>query len=209
MPREANLSPVWGLSLAGGLTAVLAAPGEPVGSVTVDGVEHSVERVTDPVRLAEISAHVGGDDVLIADGHHRYSISRTYRDEVRARTGSHDSPAELTLAFVSELVEDQLSVAAIHRVYRSIDREALVAALDVGFEMSPAGPVRCRHAGRDAASADRWCSSTATATGRGSTRAPVPSTASARSTVRGSSTCSQPSDGRGRLSARPRRAARA
>ena len=48
------------------------------------------------------------------------------------------------MAFVSELVEDQLSVAAIHRVYRSIDREALVAALEVGFEMSPAGPV---HAG--------------------------------------------------------------
>jgi uncharacterized protein (DUF1015 family) len=79
--------------------------------------------------------------VLIADGHHRYSISRTYRDEVRARTGRNDSPAELTLAFVSELVEDQLSVAAIHRVYRSIDRAALVAALEVGFTTSPAGPV--------------------------------------------------------------------
>jgi uncharacterized protein (DUF1015 family) len=138
---QANLSPIWGLSLAGGLTAALTAPGELVGSVTVDGVEHSVERVTDPGRLAEIAARVGGDDVLIADGHHRYSISRTYRDEVRARTGSHDSPAELTLAFVSELVEDQLSVAAIHRIYRSIDREALVAALDAGFEMSPAGQV--------------------------------------------------------------------
>ena len=138
---EANLSPIWGLSLAGGLTAALTAPGDLVGSVTVDGVEHSVERVTDPVRLAEIAALVGGGDVLIADGHHRYSVSRTYRDEVRARTGTHDSPAELTLAFVSELVEDQLSVAAIHRIYRSIDREALVAALDAGFEMSPAGPV--------------------------------------------------------------------
>ena len=55
--------------------------------------------------------------MLIADGHHRYGISRTYRDEVRAATGRTDTPAEETLTFVSELVADQLSVAAIHRLY--------------------------------------------------------------------------------------------
>ena len=102
---NANLSPVWGLSLAGGLTGLLEAAGEPLGSVTVDGVAHSVERVSDPSRIAAIAAKIGSDDVLIADGHHRYSISRTYRDEVRAATGARDTPAELTLAFVSELVE--------------------------------------------------------------------------------------------------------
>ena len=74
---NANLSPVWGLSLARGLTALLDAPGEPVGAVTVDGVEHVVERVADPDRIAAIRDHLGGDDVLIADGHHRYAISRT------------------------------------------------------------------------------------------------------------------------------------
>jgi uncharacterized protein (DUF1015 family) len=79
--------------------------------------------------------------VLIADGHHRYSISHTYRDEVRSATGSDDTQAELTLAFVSELVADQLSVAAIHRVYRGIERSDLVDALVRGFAMSPAGQV--------------------------------------------------------------------
>jgi uncharacterized protein (DUF1015 family) len=137
----ANLSPVWGLSLAGGLTELLTDPAEPVGSVTVDGVEHSVERVTDPARVRAISDRVASDDVLIADGHHRYSISRTYRDEVRSATGSDDTQAELTLAFVSELVADQLSVAAIHRVYRGIERSDLVDALVRGFAMSPAGQV--------------------------------------------------------------------
>ena len=53
-----------------------------------DGVEHVVERVTDPARIAAISAAVASDDVLIADGHHRYAISRVYRDEVRAATGA-------------------------------------------------------------------------------------------------------------------------
>ena len=32
------------------------------------------------------------DDVLIADGHHRYGISRTYRDEVRAGDGPRPTP---------------------------------------------------------------------------------------------------------------------
>ena len=114
---RANLSPVWGLSLASGLAGLLAEPGEPVGEVTEDGVTHRVERVTDPDRLAAITAAIAADDVLIADGHHRYGISRTHRDEVRAATGRTDTPAEATLAFVSELVEDQLSVAAIHRLY--------------------------------------------------------------------------------------------
>ena len=84
----ANLSPVWGLSLAAGLTELLAEPAEPIASVTVDGVEHIVERVTDPDRIRAIGALLAADDVLIADGHHRYGISRTYRDERREATGA-------------------------------------------------------------------------------------------------------------------------
>ena len=114
---RANLSPVWGLSLASGLAGLLAEPGEPLGEVVEDGVTHRVERVTDADRIAAISAAIAADDVLIADGHHRYGISRTYRDEVREVTGRIDTPAEETLTFVSELVADQLSVAAIHRLY--------------------------------------------------------------------------------------------
>lgn len=112
-----NLSPVWGLSLTNGLTQELAEPGELLARVVDDGVEHVVERVTDPARLTRIVELVGEGDVLLADGHHRYGVSRTYRDEVRTATGHQDSPAELTLAFVSELVADQLSVEAIHRLY--------------------------------------------------------------------------------------------
>ena len=114
---QANLSPVWGLSLASGLTEALTEPGEPVASVSDAGVEHLLERITDPDRVARIAEIVGSDDVLIADGHHRYGISRTYRDEVRESTGRTDTAAELTLTFVNELVADQLSVEAINRLY--------------------------------------------------------------------------------------------
>jgi uncharacterized protein (DUF1015 family) len=100
-------------------------------------VEHVIERITDPDRIAAISALVGSDDVLIADGHHRYGVARRYRDEVRAATGRTDTPAEDTLVFVNELVPDQLSVAAIHRLYSGVVADDLVAALDKRFELAP------------------------------------------------------------------------
>jgi uncharacterized protein (DUF1015 family) len=136
---RANLSPVWGLSLASGLTALLAEPGEPVGRVVEDGVEHVWERVTDPDRLAAIGDRLAADDVLIADGHHRYAVGRTYRDEVRDATGGRSGPAELTLAFVNELVADQLSVEAIHRLY-DVDPAVLRDALGRAFTLNPMDP---------------------------------------------------------------------
>ena len=133
----ANLSPVWGLSLARGLTELLLEPGEAVGAVVVDGVEHRVERVTDPGRVEAIRAQLATDDVLIADGHHRYAISRTYRDEIRSAAGG-GGPAEQTLAFVGELTPEQLSIEAIHRVYRAVALDDLLAALDRRFDRAEA-----------------------------------------------------------------------
>ncbi len=138
---QANLSPVWGLSLTAGLSALLAEPGEPVGEVTVDGVTHRVERIDDPSRVAAISAAVAANPVVIADGHHRYAISRTYRDEARAEGLPTAAAAELTLAYLGELVAEQLSVEAIHRLYRGIDAASLAAALAPSFTSEPAGAV--------------------------------------------------------------------
>ena len=139
---RANLSPIWGLSLAAGLSSLLSAPAEHLATVELDGVEHRVERVTDPDRVEAIRAAIATDDVLIADGHHRYGVARRYRDEVRAaRIGATDAgPAEDTLAFVSELVADQLSVEAIHRLYADVGWDDLVTALDRSFELVPTDP---------------------------------------------------------------------
>ena len=127
---DANLSPVWGLSTKIGLSALLSEPGEPVGSVVdAEGVIHSVERVVDKSRIESICAAVSSSPVVIADGHHRYAISRTFRDEVRARTQSKDTGAELTLTYINELVEEQLSVAAIHRFYNGASANDLRRAL--------------------------------------------------------------------------------
>ena len=136
---HANLSPVWGLSLTAGLTAALSEAGEVVAQCTdEEGVHHVLERVSDPARIATISRLVSENPVLIADGHHRYAISRTFRDQ--SRTAGSPAGAELTMTYVAELVQDQLSVAAIHRLY-DIDNASLLSVLSSHYNTSDAGRV--------------------------------------------------------------------
>jgi len=131
-----NLSPVWGLSLREQLTDALVAAGEPLGEFTdADAVHHRVERVDHPQRVRSISSLVGAAPVLIADGHHRYAIARTYRDEVR-NTALADA-ARTTMTYVGELVESQLSIAAIHRLYQGVTAERLREVLAASFEIAP------------------------------------------------------------------------
>jgi hypothetical protein len=81
-----------------------------------------------------VSAH----PVLIADGHHRYETSLAYRDE-RARDDGDPGPAAATLAYIVELVEDELTVRAIHRLLDGLPAGFdVVAALGPWFE--PVGP---------------------------------------------------------------------
>ena len=134
-----NLSPVWGLSLTPGLTDALRDPAEVVAECTdEEGVHHVLERVTDPNRIAAIRSLVEKSPVLIADGHHRYAISRTYRDESRA--GGGPQGADLTMTYVAELVQEQLSVAAIHRLY-DLAPAALKTALARHYTFGDAGRV--------------------------------------------------------------------
>ena len=137
---RANLSPVWGLTLSRGLSELLAEPATEVGRVVDEnGVEHIVERIEDSSRIAEIEYLMATAPTVIADGHHRYAISRTFRDE--ERNGAKSPDAEFTLTYVAELNEDQLNVAAIHRLYNGIDAAALSTVLSADFDTRPAGAV--------------------------------------------------------------------
>ena len=110
---RANLSPIWGLSLAGGLTGLLEPPGAPMGDfVDPDGVRHQAWRLDDPVACRAITAAVASAPVVIADGHHRFETSLAYRNEAPAEL----SGADATLCLLVELVEEQLTVQAIHRL---------------------------------------------------------------------------------------------
>jgi uncharacterized protein (DUF1015 family) len=136
---RANLSAIWGLSLAKGLTDLLPVDADPVADVADDeGVRHTVWIVDRPGDCDAIAEAVTVQPVVIADGHHRYETCLSYLAE-REQSEGQAGEAAATLAYVVELVEDELTVRAIHRLLNGLPPGFdLVAALEPWFE--PAGP---------------------------------------------------------------------
>jgi uncharacterized protein (DUF1015 family) len=133
---RANTSAIWGLSLAKGLTDLLPVDLEPAAVADDgEGVVHTVWVVDDPQVCAAIADAVAAQPVVIADGHHRYETSLAYRREREAADDGRAGDAGSTLAYVVELVEDELTVRAIHRLIDGLPTDTdLVAALDPWFE---------------------------------------------------------------------------
>jgi uncharacterized protein (DUF1015 family) len=132
----ANLSPIWGLSLAAGLSATFAPSRSPAGDAfDDDGVRHQIWVLDDPAAVAEVQRAVAGAPVVVADGHHRYETARAYREEVGP------GPADLVMALVVELTEEQLTVGAIHRTVSGLPPGTDVrAAVGRWFDALHAGP---------------------------------------------------------------------
>jgi uncharacterized protein (DUF1015 family) len=132
---RANTSAIWGLSLAKGLTDLLPVESQPVADFTDgDGVRHTVWVVDEPAQCATIAEAVTAQPVLIADGHHRYETSLAYLSEREAAEGG-SGDAGATLAYVVELVEDELTVRAIHRLITGLPEGVdLAVALAPWFE---------------------------------------------------------------------------
>jgi uncharacterized protein (DUF1015 family) len=139
---RANLSPIWGLSMAKGLTATFdPTDDEPVADAyDDDGVRHQLWVLNDLDALEAIAAAVATSPVVIADGHHRYETSRTYQAEWRAAHGDQPGPQDLVFALIVELAEDQLTVGAIHRTISGLPADFdLVGALSEWFDVVRAG----------------------------------------------------------------------
>jgi uncharacterized protein (DUF1015 family) len=138
---RANLDPIWGLSLAGGLSGLLEPDPVPPDTIAVDedGFHHSLWRVDDPERIAAISAAVGAELVVLADGHHRFETAGNYRRERRA-AGLDDPGADAIMTLIVELAPNQLCVRAIHRLLSGVGDVDLRAALSGPFFVHAAGP---------------------------------------------------------------------
>lgn len=123
-----NISPIWGLSLAPGLTSACrwdrARDSDYVQAVDDEGVTHTLWRISEAAACDAIARAVSSEAVVIADGHHRFETALAYREE-----RGDDPGAAGVMAFVVELAREQLHVRSIHRV---------VSGLPQGFDVAAA-----------------------------------------------------------------------
>jgi uncharacterized protein (DUF1015 family) len=134
-----NFSPIWGLSLSGGLgklcSELAAAAGPGVRAVDDDGAVHECWAVTEDDAIDAVRSLVASSPVLIADGHHRYETACAYFGDDGAGTPGADA----VLALVVELSEDELAVQGIQRLLTNVDGASLAERLAAWFDVSP-GP---------------------------------------------------------------------
>jgi uncharacterized protein (DUF1015 family) len=139
---RANLSPIWGLSMAVGVTATFdPTDDEPVADAYDDeGVRHQLWVLSDRDAVAAVRDAMAVAPVVLADGHHRYETARAYQAECRAANGGVPGPYDLVMALLVELAEDQLTVGAIHRTVSGLPEDFdLVDALGRWFDVVRAG----------------------------------------------------------------------
>jgi uncharacterized protein (DUF1015 family) len=139
---RANLSPIWGLSMAKGVTATFDPTDDaPVADVVDDdGVRHQLWVLSDADTVAAVATALAAAPVVLADGHHRYETARAYQTEQREAHGGAPGPYDLVMALVVELAEDQLTVGAIHRTVSGLPEDFdLVTALAPWFDVIRAG----------------------------------------------------------------------
>ncbi len=123
-----NTSPIWGLSLAKGLTDEIDPPDDVEEVVDDESVSHSLWPITDPQRVARITAAVSASPVILADGHHRFETALNYQALQQSPTAGTRGPRDRdsVMALIVELAEDHLSVQGIHR---------LISGLPEGFDV--------------------------------------------------------------------------
>jgi len=86
------------------------------------GVTHRLWPISAPERVTTIQQAMASQKLVIADGHHRYETSLTYRNECRTRSGGHDpdAPYERAMMTFVNTRSEGLVILPTHRVAANV-----------------------------------------------------------------------------------------
>lgn len=123
-----QLSPIFGLHpdergrSAALLTQICNARQPDVTATTADGTRHEVWTVDDDATIAAYQDALAGEDVFIADGHHRYTTSLNYLGGLEAAAKASgaklpaDHPARRCMFVLVSMSDAGLVIGPTHRV---------------------------------------------------------------------------------------------
>ncbi len=111
---QTNISMIYVLSLSEDLPHVLDPEGPPRLAVTdEDDVHHRIWSLQSQARMEAVAAAIDSAPLIIADGHHRFSVAKQYWQEM----GNAAPPAaRRIMAYVVPLNREYLTVRPIHRI---------------------------------------------------------------------------------------------
>ncbi|HRJ50599.1 MAG TPA: DUF1015 domain-containing protein, partial [Phycisphaerales bacterium] len=120
---RAQLSPIFGLHADEQGTAVqllrsiVSSRPADLTARMADDVLHEVWTVEDPAAITAYSNALAGQDVFIADGHHRYTTALNYLRELEAAGALHQHhPARRCMAVLVGMSDPGLVIGPTHRV---------------------------------------------------------------------------------------------
>jgi uncharacterized protein (DUF1015 family) len=94
-----------------------------------DDIRHRVWKITDESDIKALAANLKGNNIIIADGHHRYTTALKYYQE----------SADERMRYIMMLLwpmKDDLKVLPTHRVLRNIPhKEDMLKRLGMGFDI--------------------------------------------------------------------------
>lgn len=118
-----QLSPIFGLHAdelgmaTSLLRRVMAARGPDLTARTDDGTLHEVWTITDPATIKSYQDALAGEDVFIADGHHRYTTGLNYLKGLEAAGPvPADHPARRCMIVLVGMSDPGLVIWPTHRV---------------------------------------------------------------------------------------------
>lgn len=108
-----------------------------VDVTTEDGIHHQLWVVTDPDTLAFVQQALADQQLLIADGHHRYETAVAFRDLTPAQDAPR--PREYAMAYLANGADPGLLVWPTHRALHSVSGfslDAWLQKLEPWFEIT-------------------------------------------------------------------------
>ena len=101
---------------------------------------HKVWRVSAPEILKKLQANMEGENIFIADGHHRFEVACAFKDEMMRKSSNYSGKEDFNyaLAYFTSTDIHGLCILPVHRLVtlgRIIDTNDLILALKEYFDL--------------------------------------------------------------------------
>lgn len=143
-----QLSPIFGLyadeggSGAGIVRAIAESRAPDMTADLGDGVRHEVWTVDDPADIADFQRALEGQDIFIADGHHRYNTALNYLAELNKHAElPAEHPARRTMFILVSMDDPGLAIGPTHRVLGGMDGYTMDAFIDAAAGILNVEPI--------------------------------------------------------------------